>query len=105
MEELQKEVIKFLTEYGFRIIGAIIILIAGALAARWVGRVVQQGLSKKQIEPPIIMLAVRILRLLVFGLTVVLALDKCGVPITPMVAGIGGAGGCIALGTQRGRFH
>src|SRR2546425_4981848 len=100
MEEIQKEVFKFLTEYGFRIIGATIILIAGALAARWVGRAAQQGLTKKQIEPPIIMLAVRILRLLVFGLAVVLALDKCGVPITPMVAGIGVAGVGVGLATQ-----
>ena len=62
MEEIQKEVFRFLTEYGFRIIGAIIILVAGALAARWIGRVTEQGLTKKEIEPPIIMLAVRVLR-------------------------------------------
>jgi len=100
MEELQKNVIKFLTEYGFQIIGAIIILIVGALGARWLGRVLEQWLTKKQVEPPICMLAVRVVRLLVFALSVVLALDKCGVPITPMVAGIGVAGVGVGLATQ-----
>src|SRR6266436_5553223 len=100
MEELQKNIIKFATEYGFQIIGAIIILIAGALLARWLGRVTDGWLLKKQVEPPIRILGVRFLRLLVFALAVVLALDKCGVPITPMVAGIGVAGVGIGLATQ-----
>src|SRR5258708_33103533 len=100
MEELQKNVIKFLTEYGFQIIGGIIILVVGALVSRWLGRVAEQWLTKKQVEPPIVMLAVRVIRLLVFGMALVLALEKCGVPITPMVAGIGGAGGGIGLATQ-----
>ena len=100
MKEIQTEVIKFLTQYGFQIIGAIIILAAGWMLARWVGRVAERWLSRKQIEPPIIMLVVRLLRLLVFGLSAVLALDKCGVPITPMVAGIGVAGVGVGLATQ-----
>jgi small conductance mechanosensitive channel len=100
MDELQKNVIKFLTDYGFQIIGAIIILIVGAMVARWLGRVADQWFTKKQIEPPIRMLAVRVIRLIVFALAVVLALDKCGVPITPMVAGIGVAGVGVGLATQ-----
>jgi len=100
MAEIQKNVLKFLTEYGFQIVGAVIILLAGVLAARWIGRVTEQWLTKKAVEPPIRMLAVRVLRLLVFALSVVLALDKCGVPIAPMVAGIGVAGVGIGLALQ-----
>jgi small conductance mechanosensitive channel len=75
-------------------------LTAGALVARWLGRVVEQWFIKRQIEPPIRMLAVRVIRLLVFGLTAVLSLEKCGVPIAPMVAGIGVAGVGIGLAMQ-----
>jgi small-conductance mechanosensitive channel len=92
MDELRRTVVKFLAEYGFQIIGALIIMFAGGMAARWLGRVADQWFEKKQVEPPIRMLAVRVLRLLVFGLATVLALEKCGVPIAPMVAGIGVAG-------------
>jgi small conductance mechanosensitive channel len=100
MDDIRREVLKFLTEYGFKIVGAAIILIMGGLAARWIGKVVDEWLSKKQVEPPIKMLAVRILRLLVFALAAVLAADKCGVPIAPMVAGIGVAGVGIGLALQ-----
>lgn len=100
MAELQSTVVKFLTEYGFQIVGAIIILVAGGLIARWITRVSDQWFIKKQIEPPIRMLAGRVIYLVVFGLSVVLALEKCGVPIAPMVAGIGVAGVGIGLALQ-----
>lgn len=100
VEEIKSTIFKFLTEYGFQIIGAVIILSAGAMAARWLGRVADQWFEKKQIEPPIRMLADRVIRLLVFGLAVVLALEKCGVPIAPMIAGIGVAGVGVGLAMQ-----
>ena len=80
--------------------GAVIIFGAGAFVARWIGKVADEWLTKRQVEPPIRMLAVRILRLLVFALAAVLAADKCGVPIAPMVAGIGVAGVGIGLALQ-----
>jgi small conductance mechanosensitive channel len=100
MEDITKQVIKFLTDYGFQIIGALIILTIGAMVARWIGRVCDRFLEKKHIELPMRTLAVRLVRLLVFGLAVVLALDKFGVPIAPMVAGIGVAGVGIGLAMQ-----
>jgi small conductance mechanosensitive channel len=100
MEEIKSTVFKFLTEYGFQIIGAVIILTAGAMVARWLGRVADQWFVKKQVEPPIRMLAGRVIHLLVLGLSAVLALEKCGVPIAPMVAGIGVAGVGIGLAMQ-----
>jgi len=104
MEEIQKNVLKFLTEYGFQIIfqiiGAVIILLAGGWLARWIGRVADQWLEKKHIEPPMpACLPPGCCGCLVFGLAAVLALEKCGVPIAPMVAGIGVAG--VALGWPR----
>jgi small conductance mechanosensitive channel len=100
MEDIRREVIRFLTEYGFKIIGAVIILAIGAFAARWLGRVADEWLTKKQVEPPIRMLAVRLLRLLVFALAAVLAADKFGVQTAPLVAGIGVAGVGIGLALQ-----
>ena len=96
LDEVQKKVVGFLTDYGIQIIGALIILAIGALIARWVGRKADQWFSKRRIEPPIRILTVRVIRLLIFGLAVVLALDKFGVPITPMIAGISVA--CVGIG-------
>jgi small conductance mechanosensitive channel len=100
MEDIKNHIIKLLADYGFQVIGAIIILTIGALVARWVGRMADEFFKKKQVEPPIRMLTVRVLKLLVFGLAGILALDKCGVPIAPMVAGIGVAGVGIGFAMQ-----
>jgi small conductance mechanosensitive channel len=100
MEAAKNQIIKFLTDFGFQFIGALIILAIGAVVARWIGRVTGRFFEKKHIELPMRTLAVRVIRLLVFGLAVVLALDKFGVPIAPMVAGIGVAGVGIGLAMQ-----
>jgi small conductance mechanosensitive channel len=100
MDDIRREILKFLTDYGFKIVGAVIILIIGGFAARWIGKVVDDWLTKKQIEPPVRMLVVRVLRLLVFALAAVLALDKFGVQTAPLVAGIGVAGVGIGLALQ-----
>ncbi|MGA2140641.1 MAG: mechanosensitive ion channel family protein [Verrucomicrobiia bacterium] len=100
LEQWQTTVVTFFITYGFQIVGAFIILIVGALVARWVGRLSDGWLVKHALEPPVRVLMVRVVRLIVFGFAVVLALDKFGVPITPLVAGIGVAGVGIGLAAQ-----
>ena len=98
--QIRQKAVEFLTEYGFQIIGALIILAIGCVVAWWIGRLFRKWLEKKHVEPPICMLTVRVTRLLIFGLALVLALDKFGVPIAPMIAGIGVAGVGIGLAMQ-----
>ena len=93
-------IVDFAIRYGFQIVGAILILAVGALIARWLGKLTENWLSKHKLELPIRTLVVRVVKLLVFALTVVLALDKFGVQITPLIAGIGVAGAGIALAMQ-----
>lgn len=93
-------VIDFLIRYGFQIVGAVIILGVGALVARWVGRLADGWMVRQNLELPIRTLVSRVVKLLVFALAVILALDKFGVQITPLIAGIGVAGAGIALAMQ-----
>jgi small conductance mechanosensitive channel len=62
--------------------------------------VLEDWLENKKIEPPIRMLAVRVTRMLAFGMALVLALEKAGVPIAPVIAGISVAGVGIGLAMQ-----
>ncbi len=100
IDNIKNHVFTFLADYGFSIIGAIIILTIGAFVARWLGRVADAFFVKKQVEPPARLLAVRVLRLLVFGLAAVLASERLGVPIAPVIAGISVAGVGIGLAMQ-----
>ena len=78
--------------YGVSVLGALLIMVAGVLVARWVGRVADQRMRKGAMEPPMRILLVRVIRIAVIALAVVAALDKLGVQITPLIAGIGVAG-------------
>ena len=66
IDQIKTRVIGFLTDYGFQIIGALIILSIGVVIAWWIGRALREWLEKKNVEPPIVMLAVRVVRLLIF---------------------------------------
>jgi small conductance mechanosensitive channel len=100
MEQWQTTVVTFFITYGFQMVGAFIILIVGALIARWTGNLTGKWLDKQRLEPPIRVLLVRVVRLLVMGLAFVLALDKFGVQIAPLIAGIGVVGVGIGLAAQ-----
>ena len=74
--------------YGFQVLGALVILGVGAIVAGWLGRLTDRRLQARAMEPPLRMLAVRVLRLVVMLFAVVVALDKFGFQIAPLVAGL-----------------
>lgn len=98
--DLAQQLRVFFVQYGLQIIGAIIILVAGFLAARWLGAALLRALQRREMEPPVRNLLVRLVRLVVVAFTFVLAAEKIGIPIAPLVAGIGVAGVGIGLATQ-----
>src|SRR5262245_43784373 len=82
----------FFAEYALKVFGAVIILTIGVLIARWVGRMLHQSFERKQMEPPLRNLIVRVIKLVIIGFTLVIGAEKLGVPILSLVAGIGVAG-------------
>jgi small conductance mechanosensitive channel len=94
------KVITYLIENGPKIFGAVLIIVAGVLLARWLGALILRWLSRKNMEPPVRMLITRLGKLLVTGFALVIALGTMGFNITALVAGIGVAGVGISLATQ-----
>jgi len=86
--------------YGFQVMGAFVILGVGLLVARWVGNLVEGWLEKRALEPPARTLMVRSVRIVVMIFALVVALDKFGFQIAPLVAGIGVAGLGIGIALQ-----
>src|SRR5258706_4094416 len=99
-----QSVIDFLTVYvtqkGFQILGAVVILLVGIMATRWIGRFLKRSLDKKDMEPPVRMLILRVTKLLLFALTIIMAVDKMGVNVTALVAGVGVGGVSVGRATQ-----
>jgi small conductance mechanosensitive channel len=93
-------IIDLTIRYGFQVAGALAILAVGALLARWVGNVVQGWLQRQDMEPPVRILIVRVIRAVVFAFAALAALDKFGVQIAPLIAGIGIAGLGVGIALQ-----
>lgn len=93
-------VTQYAVQYGMQAVVALGIFAAGAIASRWAGNFAQQSLERQTLDPPVRMLLVRIVKIVVLLFTAVIALDTLGVPIAPLVAGIGVAGVGIGLALQ-----
>ena len=86
--------------YGFQVLGAVVILVVGFVVAWWMGRLVERPLTRWALEPPMRRLMVRVVRIVVLLFTLVIALDKFGFQIAPLVAGIGVAGIGVGIALQ-----
>jgi len=93
-------ILDLLIRYGFQVLGAFAILAVGAIAARWIGGLADHGLEKRAIEPPLRKLIVRAVKVVVVLFACVVALDKFGFQIAPLVAGIGVAGLGVGIALQ-----
>lgn len=100
LEHTKQKIIDLSIEFGPKALTALVILAAGFFVARWVAGVVEKWLEKLQLEPPVRQLMLRLVRLLIMGLFLILALQNLGVQLLPLIAGLGVAGAGIALAMQ-----
>jgi len=97
---VQSTMIDMALRFGPKVLVAMLIIAAGLLVARWFGRATDRALHRIQLEPPVRLLIVRMVRVLMLGLFAILALQNLGVELLPLIAGIGVAGAGVALATQ-----
>ncbi len=100
LQQAKATIVDLLIRYGPKALVASIILIVGFFVARSIGRVAQRWLDKRDLEPPVRLLLVRILRVLVLAFFVIVALQNLGVELLPLIAGLGVAGVGIGLAMQ-----
>jgi small conductance mechanosensitive channel len=100
IDHIKSEVIDLSIRFGPKLLVAILIVIVGVIVGGWLARAAERGLIRIHLEPPVRLLLVRVLRVLVFVLFMILALQNLGVELLPLIAGLSVAGAGIALATQ-----
>ena len=100
IDQIKRTAIDLGMNFGPRLVVAVLILVAGYFAGRWVGKVVGRALARFELEPPVRLLMVRLVRVLVLLLFGILALQNLGIELLPLIAGLGVLGAGIALATQ-----
>jgi small conductance mechanosensitive channel len=98
--EWKDNIVKFILDKGPALAGAILIIIAGCIAARWVGKFFGGWLARRQLEPPVRMLLTRIVKLLVVLLSAFIAVGTVGINIMPLLTLTGVIGVGVGLAMQ-----
>jgi small conductance mechanosensitive channel len=97
---LKDKLVDYVLAHGGALVSALIVILVGIFAARWIGRLVERWLERKSMEPPVRMLLVRITKLLVFAAALVVALGTAGMDVTALIAGLSVAGVGVGLAAQ-----
>lgn len=90
----------FVRAYGTKILSAVVILVVGYLAGKWVARKTESALKNRNFEPPVIFLITRIVQITVIVFAFLLAAQNLGVEVMPLIAGLGVAGIGLGIATQ-----
>jgi len=100
LSHVQNTITDMALQFGPKVVAAIVILVAGVIAGRWVGRATDRALKRFTLEPPVRLLLIRVVRVLVLALFAMMALQNLGVELLPLIAGVGVAGAGLALAAQ-----
>ncbi len=105
MEKTLEQLTSFLVTYGLKVLGAVVILIAGRIAAGLVGRIIRRALQKCDVDPTITGFASRLGFVLVILVAILASLAKFGVETTSFVAVLGAAGFAVGFALQGTLAH
>ena len=102
IETLQKvgdTLIEFVINYGFQVLGALVILFIGWFVAKWVAGLVLKICERAKLDVTLSKFFADIVKALVLVFVVIIALGKFGITIAPFIAALGAVafGGTLAL--------
>ena len=100
INQVYELLIDLAVNWSFKLVGALIVLIAGFIVGRWVANLLLRVMEKRDVDVTLrqfIASTVRLIVLIMFG---VIALNQLGISITPLIAAIGGLAVGLSLALQ-----
>ncbi|HEX3627139.1 MAG TPA: mechanosensitive ion channel domain-containing protein [Verrucomicrobiae bacterium] len=94
------KLVDYVISHSGSLITALVVIVVGFLAARWLGSILNRMMERKAMEPPMRMLLTRIVRLLVVAFALVIALETAGMDMTVLIASFSVAGIGMGLALQ-----
>ena len=82
-------IVEFFANYSLQIIGALIILIIGVIASKYVQKLIYKLLINNKIDETLSSFVSNFVRFLVVTMMAILALGKLGISIAPFIAALG----------------
>lgn len=89
VHEFYNQAIAFVTNYSFQIIGALIITLIGWFLSKYIYNLLIRFFNKHDFDATLGKFAANVVRTLVFGAMIVVAIGKLGISIAPFIAAVG----------------
>jgi small conductance mechanosensitive channel len=99
-ESTFQSALDLITRYGMQVVGAIVILIVGRIAAGFLGGAARKAMERAKADAALVSFVSSLVRVAVLVFAVVAALAKFGIQTTSFVAILGAAGLAIGLALQ-----
>lgn len=97
-ESVKDEVLVFASTYGLKIVGALVIAVAGWIVAGWASRRIRKLAERSdRVDDTLVPLLTKLARFSILAVVVVAVLDNLGVDTAALFAFIGAAGLAIGL--------
>jgi len=100
LQKFYNIVIEFLTNYSFQLLGALIIVIIGWLAAKYAYTLLMRLFESHHFDSTLSKFIANVVKILIFAAMIVIALGKIGISIAPFVAAIGAVSLTAGLALQ-----
>jgi len=100
MQEVIDKLTLFATEYGLKLIGAVVILIAGRIVAGLIRKLITKLMNRANTDASIVSFVGNLVYFLILIFAVIATLSKVGVEVTSFIAIVGAAGLAIGFALQ-----
>ncbi len=98
--ELYTQIVSYLVNYSFQIVGAVIVFLIGLFVSRRAASLILNLCERKNLDITLSRFFASSARILVIVATLVIVLPKLGIQITPFIAAIGAVGLGAGLAVQ-----
>lgn len=89
VQEFYNLAIEFVANYSFQIIGALIITVIGWFLSKYIYNVLIRFFDKHDFDATLAKFAANVVRILILGAMIVVAIGKLGISVAPFIAAIG----------------
>lgn len=99
-DQTLQRITELVAQWGLQVLGGLAVLVVGYLVAGWASRRVLKFKDRNKIDPTVIPIVAKIVRLAIVALTLVMVMNQFGIPVASLLAVLGAAGLAIGLGLQ-----
>lgn len=100
MQEMLETARGWLTLYGLQVVGAIVILVIGMIAAKALNRIFMRVLRKAKVEETLVSFGGNAMKFLLMAFVIIAALNQVGFQTSSLIAVLGGAMLAVGLALQ-----